>query len=234
VRTLTRLSVPVVVSNHALSCIITSPAPDVYRPWGSSVVVQAVATADPGSITQMVLRIEGRDYASTNANPAEFVWATTNFGAGNYPVQVLAQATDGRSVISTPCVIRLYTDTDGDGLPDQWEYQHFGSTTSCNPTNDTDSDGWNNWNEYLAGTQPTNSEHKLDWYEWNSTENNALNALLGTSTNRLYTIEALDHDLIADPWTNRATFRGTNWYTSWSDTGDATHRFYRVRAHISD
>ena len=46
------------------------------------------------------------------------------------------------------------TDTDGDGLPDNWESQYFGSGTAANPTGDPDGDGRNNLQEFLAGTNP--------------------------------------------------------------------------------
>lgn len=45
------------------------------------------------------------------------------------------------------------TDTDGDGLPDEWERFHFGSL-SQNATGDPDSDGLTNLEEFNAGTDP--------------------------------------------------------------------------------
>ncbi len=41
----------------------------------------------------------------------------------------------------------LTVDEDNDGLPDQWELQHFG-TTFCGPTQDNDQDGANNLAEW--------------------------------------------------------------------------------------
>ena len=45
-------------------------------------------------------------------------------------------------------------DTDGDGIPDAWELQHFGNLTTANGTSDYDGDGVSDKNEYLAGTNP--------------------------------------------------------------------------------
>jgi len=45
-------------------------------------------------------------------------------------------------------------DTDGDGLPDEWENLYFGDT-SHNATEDTDGDDKTNLQEYSAGTDPT-------------------------------------------------------------------------------
>ncbi len=49
-------------------------------------------------------------------------------------------------------------DGDGDGLRDVWEESFFGSTNAPGgeATNDFDGDGVANWNEYTAGTDPTN------------------------------------------------------------------------------
>ncbi len=45
-------------------------------------------------------------------------------------------------------------DGDGDGLPNQWENQYFGSTTVGNPYDDDDDDGFYNIEEFVAGTIP--------------------------------------------------------------------------------
>jgi hypothetical protein len=45
-------------------------------------------------------------------------------------------------------------DSDGDSLPDWWEMFYFG-TLAYGPADDPDRDGWNNLDEYRAGTDPT-------------------------------------------------------------------------------
>ncbi len=47
-------------------------------------------------------------------------------------------------------------DSDGDGLPDDWEMAHFGSLAHA-PNGDADGDGVSNLNEYRAGTDPWSS-----------------------------------------------------------------------------
>ena len=47
-------------------------------------------------------------------------------------------------------------DTDGDGLPDSWEDEHFGNLTAT-ATADSDGDGTTNLMEYLAGTNPSSA-----------------------------------------------------------------------------
>ncbi len=46
-------------------------------------------------------------------------------------------------------------DTDGDGIPDAWEFRYFGNLTTASATSDYDLDGLSDYGEYLAGTNPT-------------------------------------------------------------------------------
>ncbi len=52
-------------------------------------------------------------------------------------------------------------DSDGDGLPNAWETQYFGSATAAVATEDSDGDGQNNQHEYLAGTNPKNGSSRF-------------------------------------------------------------------------
>lgn len=52
-------------------------------------------------------------------------------------------------------------DWDDDGLPNHWEFEHFGSPTNAMAGDDPDGDGMTNLEEWLAGTDPNDFESFL-------------------------------------------------------------------------
>lgn len=55
-----------------------------------------------------------------------------------------------------------YGDYAGDGLPDDWQFQHFGDgNDAAKPDADPDGDGQDNLGEYFAGTLPTDTNSLL-------------------------------------------------------------------------
>lgn len=85
-------------------------------------------------------------------------------------------------------------DVDRDGIPDAWERYYFGVLPVVNGTTDRDNDGSKDWQEWVAGTNPTNS---LDSFKGATCSVGPVNPLLGVPsavlewqsvTNRTYTI----------------------------------------------
>lgn len=63
-------------------------------------------------------------------------------------------------VAATHGVVRMNfsgrEDSDGDGIPDQWESRYGENTTNMVASIDSDGDGLSNFQEYIAGLNPTN------------------------------------------------------------------------------
>lgn len=53
-------------------------------------------------------------------------------------------------------------DTDGDGIPDVWEYHYFGNLTTADAASDSDFDGLSDLGEYLSQTDPMNATTSTD------------------------------------------------------------------------
>jgi len=66
----------------------------------------------------------------------------------------------------TPDAFAAALDSDGDGIPDAWMFKYFGHPTGqaadlSRPQDDADADGMSNFQEFIAGTDPTNSASVL-------------------------------------------------------------------------
>lgn len=83
-----------------------------------------------------------------------FDWTPVIGQAGNYRVRFTAG--DGIFSDEKTAAITVYAanDTDGDGMDDQWETQHFGNLNR-DGSGDFDSDGFSDLDEFENGTDPT-------------------------------------------------------------------------------
>jgi hypothetical protein len=119
------------------------------------------------------------------------------------------------------------SDTDGDGMPDSWEQQYFGSPTAANPNADADDDGLTNLNEYLAGTDPQDPNSSLRLRI--SKPGNVLLEFTAAS-NKSYTIEYRD-GFETGPWTRLQDFAPTpgGGPMQATDSPGGGPRFYRLR-----
>ena len=148
--------------------------------------------------------------------------------SGNFPnLMALAEQSDG----------------DGDGLPDNWEMLHFGSLTNSAglASDDFDHDGFNDRSEYVAGTDPADSQSYLRLTA-NRTGQNVVLSFPTTEASgpgyfgkRRYYDFLTSTSLAVGSWqpvsgaTNILALTGTFNYTS---AAPATAVFYKVSARL--
>ena len=144
----------------------------------------------------------------------------------NYAIVVTNTAKPSGN-LSGSAILTYVTDTDGDGLPDNWETNYFG-VRGANPNDDSDGDGMTNWQEYIAGTDPTNPLSYLRIERLAGAPNEATLEFNAVS-NRTYTV--LFKNTLADPvWSKLGDVeaRTTNRVATISDRNSITGRFYRL------
>lgn len=86
-----------------------------------------------------------------------------NFYLGEMSVTRSGTSTNtiSRNVTITREAVQEFVDSDGDGIPNWWEIEHFGGPTNAQAAADADSDGMNNYEEYISGTDPNEATSYL-------------------------------------------------------------------------
>ncbi|MEA2068604.1 MAG: trypsin-like serine protease [Verrucomicrobiota bacterium] len=121
-------------------------------------------------------------------------------------------------------------DTDMDGLPDWWETLYGGDAISMDAAADLDVDGFSNYGEWIADTDPTNSVSRFQILEWLA----PTNVTFSSSADRWYQIESRTD--LAD--TNETWLTDVDWFAgsaSQTETNVASgtsNGFYRIRAKL--
>jgi hypothetical protein len=124
----------------------------------------------------------------------------------------------------------VLTDTDGDQMPDSYEHQYgLNPTNAADRTEDPDHDGHDNWEEYVADTDPSSAASILRIRAFTCQSDPPWLGFFPASTNRLYVLETCT--VLGGAWTNipgvpavRGT-GGTNWFeTPPMKTGPMFHR----------
>ncbi len=125
------------------------------------------------------------------------------------------------------------SDTDSDAIPDMWELEMTGQTNLLKSgTNDWDNDGLTDYEEYIAGTDPTDkdSQLKLTGLSINGTN---LSITWSSELSRLYRIEENEDLTDADGWQECGigTLCPTSAATTQAlDVGSHTQLFCRIKA----
>jgi len=122
--------------------------------------------------------------------------------------------------------------TFNDGIPDSWRLRYFGSIYNLlsQAKADADADGANNWQEYVAGTDPTDVKSCLQIATAQATALQTQDGVIHwpSVAGKTYVIER-SSDLFAPNWVPVSTVTGTGADLEFHDAAGGAVRFYRVR-----
>jgi hypothetical protein len=142
---------------------------------------------------------------------------------GSYRV-VIRNAASPSGVSPSIFTLGFSADSDGDGLPDSWEATY---PTAAAATGDADLDRMTNWQEYMAGTDPTNALSFLKVDRISRVDSTAIEFM--AVSNKTYSVQYNDA-LGITAWSRLADIvaRATNRVETVTDANANTNRYYRL------
>lgn len=167
-------------------------------------------------------------------------------GSGNGPSSTPLLGNDGRTLLFRSWASDLIAgdanstrdwyqlqltapDSDGDGIPDDWEWVYF-NTLDRDGTGDFDSDGLSDANEYAAGTNPTNEQSVLRVITLQSIGGSTIKILWGAVAGRDYEVQRRSA-ISTDGWETAGQVHTSSSQGEWEEAipPEAASLFYRVR-----
>jgi hypothetical protein len=155
-----------IYSQPAILSVVASPVITVNPqsmcvPLGSNATLQVTAAGTGPFVYQW--------YFNTSPLPganAAFLTLTNVDPSASGTYQVMVNNSVGQATSQPAFVTIAGYDSDGDGIPDSWMMANFGHPTGMagdlsRAQDDADGDGMSNLQEYLAGTNPLDSESSL-------------------------------------------------------------------------
>ena len=190
--------------------------------WTSSGIDVEITLTGPTSFVSRITPIGGVTRTNTGnfasqANSTDVtVFRAWNYNAGtgsdydfffNNLRLITTNAGSGTATGDTVTITRQagITDSNTNGIPDSWELRFFGSVTGAVAGADSDGDGVDNWEEFVADTNPTNgaSVYPNIIQEWSpGISMMVLEAGSPTTNSRVYDVWVCTN-LMTSPWMPR-------------------------------
>jgi VCBS repeat-containing protein len=136
--------------------------PDNHADFVSSTNILLQATPyDGAEVGQIEFFTNGFHFGTVTNSPFSLIW--TNLIANVYSITATLTESSGVVSPSAPIEIQILQDSDGDGIPDQWELLYgFNEQSSSDANIDSDGDGLTNLQEYRLGTNPREIDTDYD------------------------------------------------------------------------
>ncbi len=170
--------------------------------------------------------------ATFNPGTGAFAWWVTNLYSAGTTNRVVFTADDGVHVVTNTVAIVVPWDANGNGMPDDWEYLRFNGALTNTADGDADGDGFPNFSEWWASTDPSSPGSYIGWDEMFKAGTN-LTLVFQAFPGRVYHIEGRDN--LADgsgawAWLGSVTNDGDS-EAQWSDPAYPTNvlRSYRIK-----
>ncbi|HRT05835.1 MAG TPA: hypothetical protein P5204_09055, partial [Kiritimatiellia bacterium] len=163
----------------------------------SAFTVAAIDYDSPATtLTASNLPVGGSKLATFDPNTGIFSWHVTALSQGGRTSDVtyadtVFNAFDGTSATAATVVIVVPWDADLDGMPDDWELLKFGTVTNA-ANGDWDGDGFPNYSEWVANTDPQAPGSYVGWENKIVISPTSVALTFQSTVGRSYKIEGLD------------------------------------------
>ena len=143
-------------TNRSVSCLVSVPPPVASffatPTSGTEPLLVTFTDTSSGNVTN-----SSWDFGDSTTTNTTSTNLTHTYAAGTWDVSLIATGPGGSSTNTQSSLITVLTAFQA------WQIQYFGSTTNtaADPNADPDGDGMNNFAEFLAGTDPTDSDSVL-------------------------------------------------------------------------